>query len=163
MTKIVKTFGYRVLEIAVAICALAAILYISDKVQQRWRASVSPTAWFTVNDIYVPDHPAGTSPQITLDRTVKESFQAYWIVEIQRRDGDNNFQLVCTANGVRAYDPETMRGQRTLDWSKFANGRCRTLAPGSYRVRLTLIMKRPDWPEKTIIAYSNTFRVEARS
>lgn len=150
---------FRIAELSVAICLLAAILYLRDNVQARWRSDVAPGAWLTINDIYVPDHAVNEVPEITFDRTIKAEFQGYWIVEVQRQDEDANFRLICTANGVRNYDPAYAIPNKTVGWQAFAAGQCQGLPAGEYRVRVTWIMRKPGWPEKTLVAYSNVFRI----
>jgi hypothetical protein len=159
----VAWWRYRVLEILVAICCLAAILYLRDKWVESVRADVSPAAWLSINDIYIPDHAVGDAPEITFDRTIKEEFQGYWIVEVQKRDAEGNFHLVCTANGIRNYDPAYVIPNKSVGWKVFAGGQCAGLSSGEFRVRVTWIMRKPGWPEKTLVKYSNVFSIRPAS
>lgn len=145
---------YRLTEVAVSICVLAAVSYIMSNVQQQQqRAAVSPAAWLVVNDIHVPDFAENEDPPVRLDRMVREQFQAFWTVEVQAQDAFNNFTLACTASGVRAFEPGSPAPMRVV------SDLCGALHPGNYRVRISWIMRKPGWPEKTVVAYSNVFRV----
>lgn len=148
---------YRALELAVAVCLLAAILYVKDNVQQQQRDAVAASSWLVVNDIHVPDFLENEDPEIRFDRVVRESFQAFWTVEVQRRDAFNNFSLSCTASGVRAFEPGSPAPTRVV------SDLCGKLKPGDYRIRIAWLMRRPGWPEKTVVAYSNVFRVRTRN
>ena len=148
---------YRASEFVVAICFVAATLYLIDNATQRMRAAVAPGAWLAVNDIHVPDFFENEDPSVIFDRIVREPFQAFWTVEVQQQDMLNNFTLTCTASGARAFEPGVPVPTR------FVSDLCGKLKPGYYRIRVTWMMRKPGWPEKTVVAYSNVFRVRARN
>lgn len=79
---------YRVIEAAVALALVSSVIYISENTQMRWRLNVPAENWFVVNAISVPDHTRGSNPEMTYDRLIKEEFQGFWVVEVQRQIPD---------------------------------------------------------------------------
>jgi hypothetical protein len=157
-----KTFSwwrYRAAECAVALVMVAAAVYLIDNIQARQRAGVAAQNWLTVNDIYVPDHEAGSNPEITYDRTIKEPFQGFWVVEVQRRAADGTFVLECSGSGINDYEPQDYIPNNIVRWSWFIGKSCSDIPAGTYRIRASWTLRRAGWPEKQLVAYSNIFRV----
>lgn len=154
-----SAWRYRVIEFAVALFIVACAIYITNNLQQRERASVAAATWFTVANIYVPDHKAGENPEMTYDRTIKEPFQGFWVVEVQRQAADGAFSLECSGSGVNDYEPQDYIPNNTVSWKWFIGKDCSEIPPGTYRLRASWVLRRPDWPEKSIVTYSNLFKV----
>lgn len=72
-------------ETAAAVVIAFVVIQLSHEVADRQKALMPPSAWFVVNEIYVPDHVAGENPDIIYDREIRENFDAFWIAEIQRK------------------------------------------------------------------------------
>jgi hypothetical protein len=150
---------YRAAEFTLAVILLASALYLTDYVQQRSRADVPAANWFTVNDIYIPDFHAGENPTVVYDRTIKEPFRGFWVMEVERFDGEGKTILECTGAGVNDYEVTDYIPNNEVTFEWFLGKKCPDLEPGSYRIRGTWKMKRDGWPEKQIIKYSNEFKV----
>lgn len=152
---------YRAAELMIALTIVAATLYIVDNVRQRSRMSVAASTWFTVPDIFVPDHNVGENPEIRYERSIKEPFQGFWVVEVQRQEGDA-FVLECSGSGVNDYEPADYIPNDMVRWSWFIAKSCLEVPPGKYRLRASWVLRRDGWPEKTVVKYSNLFTVHAR-
>lgn len=154
---------YRVMEITVALLAVSSIIYFVDNMQQRSRDAVPAENWFRVNNIYVPDFRAGEQPNLTYDRTVVETFQGFWVVEFQRLDpATGAFVPICSGSGINDYDPSKFIPNNIVKMEWFVGKACTDLPPGNYRLRGSWSLRRPGWPEKSLVTYSNVFRVAAR-
>lgn len=154
---------YRAMEATMAVVLAAGVIYFAGNIQQRHRASVSPQRWMSVSNVYVPDHKVGSDPVLTYDRTILEGFTGFWIVEVQRKTPEGLFSLECSGSGVNDYEPVDYipNNQVTFEW--FVGSRCKDIPTGEYRLRSSWTLKRHGWPEKSMVIYSNIFRVtEAR-
>jgi len=149
------------MELSAALVILISVLYLTDYVQMRQRADVPAANWFTVNDIYIPDHRADENPTITYDRTIKEPFRGFWVIEVERLLDDGKSVLECTGAGVNDYEIADYIPRNAVSFEWFIGRRCALLPPGSYRIRGSWKMKRPGWPDKQIVKYSNIFRIDA--
>lgn len=149
---------YRVIEAAVALALVSSVIYISENTQMRWRLNVPAENWFVVNAISVPDHTRGSNPEMTYDRLIKEEFQGFWVVEVQRQIPDGRWVLECSGSGVSDYEFQDYIPNNTVTWDWFVGG-CKDVPAGTYRLRASWKMKRADWPEKDVVAYSNRFEV----
>lgn len=147
---------WRALEVAAAVGIFASVIYISEAQRQRSRFNVPAENWFVVNQIYVPDHARGSNPEMTYDRSIKEPFQGFWVVEVQRLIPDGRFVLECSGSGVSDYELQDYIPNNTVTWDWFVGG-CKDVDPGTYRLRASWKMKRASWPEKDVVAYSNNF------
>jgi hypothetical protein len=152
-------FRYRTAEFAVALAISASAFYIIDNLQNQRKAGVSASQWFTVNDIFVPDHTSADDPIMTYDRTIKTEFRGFWVTEVQRKVDDGSFILECSGSGINDYEPQDYIPNNQVRWSWFVGNKCQTLPAGEYRLRSSWIMRRMDWPDKQTVAYSNVFRV----
>lgn len=150
---------YRAVEAVLALLLVIAILWAVDNWQARSRAAVAASTWFTINDVYVPDHAAGDNPEMTYDRSIKEAFQGFWVVEVQRRAADGSFVLECSGSGVNDYEPQDYIPNNLVRWDWFIGKSCAALPAGVYRIRASWTLRKPGWPEKQVVTYSNIFRV----
>lgn len=155
-----KTWArYRALEITVALSFTAAVFTIFGNAQDQSRRAVAPGSWFQVNDIFVPDMKAGDNPVMTYDRTIKENFRGFWITEVQRRDAGGAFTLECSGRGINDYEPQDYIPANQVRWKWYIGTDCGVLPAGQYRLRSSWIMRRPGWPEKNTVKYSNLFTI----
>ena len=151
---------FRLAEVAVALLIVSLIFPLIDRVQLMRRYQVPASQWIAVNSIYVPDFAAGSDPLMTYDRRIIEEFQGFWVVEVQQHDpASGAFILRCSGSGVNDYEPQDYIPENVVSWSWFIGKPCNDLPPGDYRLRTSWVLKRPDWPEKQIVAYSNMFKV----
>jgi hypothetical protein len=155
-----KFWRFRLMELGVAVGIVAGMAYVTDFIQQRFRADIPAENWFVVNDIYVPDFTVGGNPPMTYDRIIKEPFIGFWVVEVEREDGGGRFILECSGSGVNDYQVADYIPKNTVTWDWFIGRHCDLTTPGRYRLRASWKMRRYDWPEKTVVAYSNVFAVE---
>lgn len=151
---------WRALEFTVAVAIVASTLFVIDAFQQFQRAGVPAANWFVVNEIYVPDHRRGENPTLTYDRQIKEPFLGFWVVEVERMAEDGKFTLECSGSGVNDYQVTDYIPRNAVTWSWFTGDKCESIPAGRYRIRASWRLKRPDWPDKEVIAYSNPFTVE---
>lgn len=148
----------RAMELLVA---MAFVYVITAGLEQRdavRKANVPADAWFEVHEIYVPNHVAGSDPMILYDRTIRENFTGFWVVEAQRRDSQGRFSNVCSGSGVDDYTPEDFLPEEGVRWTWFF-GRACAIPPGTYRIAAVWDMRRPDYPLKRQRARSNLFEV----
>jgi hypothetical protein len=157
MTKL-GWWRYRFLELAVALIIVSAILFISERIEDRRRSYIPAASWFRVNEIFVPDHRSGANPNMIYDRTILVNFQAFWVVEVHRVQDDGLFSLACQGSDVNDYEVRDHLSDNRVVWSWFIGREC-AVPEGRYRLRASWNMKRPGWPEKSVVAYSNIFRV----
>lgn len=151
---------WRGLELTIAGMLLVCAIYIFDNLQQRQRAGVPAENWFRVNSIFVPDHANGENPPMTYDRTISEQFQGFWVVEVQRLDhATGGFVPQCSGAGVSDYEPADYIPENIVKMEWFIGKNCDESPPGEYRVRASWTLRRPGWPEKTVVAYSNLYKV----
>lgn len=150
---------YRALELAVALLLSISVMYLIENISDRRKAAVAATNWFTINKIFVPNHAAGSNPIITYDRTIKIPFRGFWVIEVQRRADDGSFTLECSGSGINDYDPADYIPNNQVRWAWFMD-RCENVTPGAYRLRASWIMRKPSWPDKQLVAYSNVFNVQ---
>ena len=150
---------FRAMELTVALVAVCVWFFLADLRDQRSKANIASGTWFTVNKIFVPDMRVGDNPVITYDRKIREKFRGFWVTEVQRRDHSGAFILECTGSGINDYDPEDFIPNNEVRWEWYVGEKCGRMQPGEYRIRTTWTMRRPDWPDKQVTAYSNLFRV----
>lgn len=154
---------WRLVELAIALTVLSTAIFIVDNIQQRARNAVPAENWFRVNNIFVPDFAQGDDPTMTYDRTILSEFQGFWVIEIQRLDPETGaFSPECSGSGISDYEPADYipAGLVKLQW--FMGKPCPNLFVGKYRLRGSWSLRKPGWPEKTTVAYSNVFEVLPR-
>lgn len=157
----VLTFDFwrkRLLEIMVAFIAANLTVQFYDSIGKRQREALPSSAWFEVNEVYVPDHEAAANPTMVYDRVIREDFTGFWIVEVQRIRGDGLFENACSGFGTNHYSVEEVIANNEVTWEWFIGRPCR-VEPGEYRLRVSWSMKKPGWPEKEAVAFSNQFTV----
>ena len=148
----------RLIEVVVALTVAILIVQISGLVGQRQRNLLPATAWFIVNDVFVPDHPVGSNPSIIYDRVIRQPFTGYWVVEVQRVDVDGLFRPVCSGAGISYYEPDESLDPSIVTWEWMIGRPCR-VKPGAYRLRISYKMEKSGWPTKETFVSSNTFLV----
>ncbi len=159
MMKSLSWWKYRVTELVVALMATACVIYLADNISDRRKAAVAATNWFVVNKIFVPNHMANSNPIMTYDRTIKVPFRGFWVTEVQRRVEDGSFTLECSASGINDYDVGDYIPDNQVRWKWFVD-RCSVLPVGTYRLRSSWVMRKPEWPDKQFVTYSNIFNVQ---
>lgn len=148
----------RLVELSVAIIISVGVVQLSGEVADRQKELMPASAWFVINEVYVPDHPAGSDPNVIYDREIHENFDAFWIVESQRQTPNGLWTTVCTGDGVNEYDPSEVIPDNTVSWAWYTNTKCIS-PPGTYRLRTTYTMTRPGWPQKRVFSLSNEFQI----
>lgn len=156
----------KLLELCIAVVlALSVINYSHTSEQQRLndelrqKELLPASAWFLVNEVFVPDHEQGSNPLMIYDRDVLEGFQGFWIVEVQSVRGADLFQNSCPGGfGNSYYDPSEIIEDHKVTWTWFIGRTC-AVPPGEYRLKIHYTMKKVGWPEKEVTVYSNTFQV----
>lgn len=160
--KNIAWWRFRALEFAVALGVVAAGMFISENIQMHRRVATPASSWFVVNQIYVPEHVEGANPDMNYDRTIKEPFQGFWVVEVQRLDATGSFILECSGSGVNDYEVSDYIPENTVSWDWFIGEKCRDIPPGEYQLRASWKLKRSGWPEKEVVTYSNVFKVSPK-
>ncbi len=148
----------RLLELAVATVLVVGIIYVSNTFTVQYRRSVTPAAWFIVNEIFVPDHAAGSNPDMLYDRLVRQPFTGFRVVEVQREEENGLFSSTCQGSGITSYDTDDFNFDNKVKWNWFVGEACRT-EPGQYRLRVKWTIRAEGWPEKQVVATSNIFSV----
>lgn len=156
-----KTWSFwsrRLIELTAALALAFLVIQLSTAVGSRQKRLLPGTAWLVINEIYVPDHRQGENPLLIYDRLIREDFTGFWIVEVQRVQPDGLFQHECAGFGTSQYSTDEVIADNTVSWYWLIGRPC-AVPPGDYRLRISYTMKRPGWPEKEAIAFSNIFRV----
>lgn len=153
----------RAMELSVALIVFYVAVTLYEYREALKRAEVPAEEWFTLNEIYVPDHERGSDPEMIYDRDIYVSHRGFWVAEVQRVNPDGRegvFQNFCTGSGVADYDVSDVLGaDNTVTWSWFFGRPC-AVPPGKYRIQLTRDMTLPDWPVKRTRSHSNIFEVK---
>ena len=155
----------RLIELTVAILVTAAIIQIVEarnaREERRERVEREQTpvsAWFEVNEVFVPDHEVGEDPVVIYDRTVHERVVGFWIAEVQRLGENGALTNVCPGSGVAEYDPGEALDAPSITLSWYMDRQC-NLGPGQYRIKTVYTFSKPDWPDKELTTASNVFTV----
>ena len=145
-----------------ALAFVASTAFVAGLISQKLRSDIPAENWFVVNSIYVPDYRLGENPTMTYDRAIKEPFLGFWVIELEREvEGEpGRFMLYCSGNGVNDYQVTDYIPKNTVTWQWFIGKSCTVTKPGRYRLRGSWRLRRPDWPDKNVVAYSNVFKVE---
>lgn len=150
---------YRMAEAAVAVVLVIGIIYFSTIATNQYRRSIPPNVWFAVTEVFVPDFEQGTDPDMIYDRTVRQPFSGFRVVEVQREEDDGLFSNYCQTQSIASYDVDGMSFARKVKWDWFVGAACH-VGPGKYRLRVSWTIQADGWPEKMITATSNIFNVE---
>lgn len=156
--KAFDTVRTRLAEVTVALLLFYLVVNSVAYVREYRRSAVPASAWFEVFELFVPDHEKGSNPLVIYDRTIHEAFRGFWIVEVQRRDSEELAWTECSGAGLNDYEPTDILPERGVTWEWFLGRPC-TVGPGSYRLRVSYEMTKPNWPTKHMVVVSNTFRV----
>lgn len=149
----------RLVEVTVALTLAFMVIQLSSAIGQKQKALVPVSAWFVVNEVFVPDHEYGTNPLMVYDRSIKEDFRGFWIVEVQRLGREGLWSNECSGSGTSDYDITDFIVGNQVKWGWFIGRPC-AVSPGDYRLRIGWTLRRLGWPEKELAAFSNTFTVE---
>jgi hypothetical protein len=147
--------------VAVALVIATVVVQLASEVSDRQKDLLPASAWLVVNEVYVPDFEEGKPPMVLYDREIHENFDAFWIVEVQRKTVGGLWSSVCSGNGVNEYDPAEVIPNNTVSWDWYINAKCE-VPPGTYRLKTTYTMTRPGWPQKRVFNTSNEFKVTAQ-
>lgn len=113
--------------------------------------------WLEVDDVFVHDTIADSTPKMTVERTIHRPFVGFWAVNV-KREGNNGFSFACGSSGTIDYQPDVqLPDPLTLDWWTYPIP-C-NLGPGRYRVDTTWTIDLQGGAEKTIRKRSNVFSV----
>ena len=117
--------------------------------------------WFDVQRVEVFDTVAGTPPIMDVERIIRQPFVADWLVEVERREPDLGFVIMCAAKGETAYNTDAeLPAPLTLDWWTYPTT-C-ALSAGVYRVETTWTLDLGFAGRRVIRVLSNTFDVKAK-
>lgn len=158
-----KTWAWwklRLFETGIALVLSTSLIAVSGVVADRQKGAIPAAAWLRVNEVYVPDHPSGSNPAMIYDRVIGDSFEGFWIVEVQRQTYTGLWGTVCSGSGVSQYVPGKVIENNTVTWDWFVGDAC-PVPPGLYRLRITYTLSKPGWPPKRVFALSNEFKVGA--
>lgn len=150
----------RLVELTVALLLASLVIEGASRGREMQRDLVPVSDWLAVNEVFVPDHPQGTDPQVIYDRTIKEPVRGFWVVEIQNREVENLSFTECSGAGVNDYETTDIIPGGTVSLSWLVGKNC-GLKPGRYRLRLSYDVTRPGWSVKSFVVLSNTFTVSA--
>tara|TARA_Y100000593_G_scaffold83521_1_gene157494 strand:- start:18960 stop:19481 length:522 start_codon:yes stop_codon:yes gene_type:complete len=153
-----KFWKARFTELVIAVVMATAIISLAGQINEQQRDAVSPDAWLRINEVYVPDYPAGEPPMILYDRVIRENFTGFWIVEVQRKTKTGLWSTACSGNGVNEYDPAEVIENNRVTWEWYIGKPC-IVDTGVYRLKTTYDMTRPGWPAKRLFSLSNEFIV----
>lgn len=156
--KSVAWWRLRFMESAAAAVVVFVVIQLSVEVADRQKELLPASSWLVVNEVYVPDFPVGEFPQIIYDRDIRENFDAFWIVEVQKTVESGLWTTLCSGSGVNEYDPSEVIPDNKTTWVWFTNTECE-MEPGEYRLKTTYTMTRLGWPRKRLFALSNQFHV----
>lgn len=153
----------RAIELAVALAVSTGVIHLGSAVSNRQKELTPPNAWLGVREIYVPDFKLGDWPSLIYDREIRENFNGYWIVEVQRQTSSEDLWTTeCSGDGINEYDPSEIIPNNTVSWVWFVGTDCESLMePGLHRLKVSYSMTRPGWPEKRLTVFSNLFEVLA--
>lgn len=149
---------HRFFELLAALGMTAFVVVISQSVANRQREVVPSSAWFQVNEIFVPDHRQGQDPILVYDRNVIEPFEGFVIIEVQEQSSKGFWVSTCSGSTIRDFSPGEIIQNNTVTWSWFVGSQCEPRA-GVFRLRVTYTMTRPGWPAKRVFVLSNAFTV----
>lgn len=152
----------KLVELLLAVIVAYMVVQVSLLIGARNKNLLPASAWFQVNDIFVPDHTTGTNPTMIYDRSVREDFKGFWIVEVQQVRTDGLFSHACGGFGTSLYSTDEVIEKNEVTWDWFIGRPC-AVAPGHYRLRVSYAMRRTGWPEKELTAISNVFTVHPRA
>ena len=142
-----------------ALVLVAGVVQLSTAFDERHRDRVPVSDWFEVDEIYVPDHKAGSNPLMIYDREVNRDFTGFWIAEVQRVKPGALFQHECSGFGTSQYSTDETIENNEVTWEWFLGRPC-AIPPGRYRLRVSYTLKVAGWPEKDLTVTSNVFTVE---
>lgn len=159
MTRRADFWRWRMVEATIALVLLYLVIQLTGVITLRLRADVPADNWLTVNAIFVPDFKAGENPTVTYDRVVKEPFRGFWVIEVERQIEDGKFKVECSGSGINDYEVADYIPQNEVEWEWLIGHKCEHLPAGSYRLRGSWKMRRTDWPDKSVVKYSNLFQI----
>lgn len=148
----------RLAEAALAVFIVFLIVQFRAQIDQRDREALPASAWFQVNEIFVPDFRTGENPDMIYDRTIREDFRGFFVAEVQEQQPNGLWFAACSGSGASDYEQTDVIPDRTVSWEWFLNREC-DVSPGTYRLRVSWDMRKPGWPTKTTVALSNIFTV----
>lgn len=155
----------RATEMALALFVFAVTVNLldhrRDRIEQQEADLFVARDWFTVHEIFVPDHAHGENPLIVYDRTIYEPFVGFWVAEVQHRDGGDvpsTFFNTCTGSGTATYSLEDSLPEDGVSWEWFLDRPCE-VGPGQYRIVVTYDLHIEGYPIKRQEARSNVFTV----
>lgn len=133
------------------IAGLWALMASVPSIERLLPASI----WFSVSDVRVFDARVGQSPLMVVKREVKRPFQARWVAEVERWEGQYFVVLhKCTGRGENNYSPDNdLPRPLNLTWWVYPAD-C-VLPPGQYRIETRWTLARG----QEVRALSNLFAV----
>lgn len=121
---------------------------------------------FEVNNIWVNDYKIGETPNMVVDREIKQDFFGIWTTDFERIE-DSNAVFICGFSGRADYTTDAIYPDPlTLDWWIYEKNNSmaecveqRHVVAGKYRICTTWRIFSHDIPEQLVRKCSNTFNV----
>ena len=145
-------------EIVLAFLLFYMVVDLSGRFTARQQAMIPADAWFTVNEIYVPDHKQGSNPLLIYDYETLEPFQGFIVIEVQQQLSNGLWFSACSGSGVKNYEVNETIPENTVTWEWFILRPC-DVPGGTYRLRVSWQLKKLGWPTKELVVLSNIFKV----
>lgn len=115
--------------------------------------------WFEVHSVKIKDTVVGTAPFMVVYRDINAPFYGEWKAEVERKEPDGNFTLVCQAGGKNNYSPQNvLPAPLDLDWWTFPV-RC-DLPKGAYRLETVWRIFPKGIAAREVRNISNVFEVK---
>ena len=122
-------------------------------------AVASPSYWFEVRSVFIPDAARGNFIPMVVDREIHLPFTGEYRVEARNIIGNT---IECEAHGKVDYRPDAeLPEPLVLSWWAYSDTRCHDLPNGTYSVKTTWEVERL-WgfiPDGKVVAVSNYFTV----
>lgn len=136
---------------------LLILLLLPVVLYRHYLDALPSTSFMTVSALHISDAPAGTSPEMTVKRSIHWPFVGEWNNTLRHRTPEG-FVSVCTSSGVTGFHPDNaLPRPLTLDhWMR--PGRC-ILLPGDYRLDTVWSIHSDGYPEKFLRGTSNVFTI----
>lgn len=145
-------------EIVVAFLLFYIVVELSNRFAEQQQSMVPASAWFKVNEVFVPDHKQGSNPLLIYDRTILVDFRGFFVIEVQQQLENGLWFSACSGSGMSDYEIGDTIPDKNVSWEWFILRAC-PVPPGTYRLRVSWELKKLGWPSKETVALSNIFKV----
>jgi hypothetical protein len=122
--------------------------------------ALAPASWWLeVRSVRVVDTVAGVAPVMHVDRQIHQDFLGTYIVDVERKQPDGRYTVVCSAYSRTNYRTDAkLPDPVTLDWWSWPI-KCQ-LQPGLYRVETRWVIEAELFSDKHVAVMSNEFLVK---